>query len=276
MQSMAKKSRSGVSDRARAEVFAADKGMCAYTGKSLWVLDYGLVPLIEWDWVDHARPLARGGRNDLENLACCGSFRNWIKGNNTRDNYPILLRGRPTEDCLWHAETFSDSMFETLRRHATLAPSDWYFNRAILNILTWAEARYDRDDREPKDYWCQSAWKRLNKWQEMSAEQRVPSFERRSLVLYPRSADTRLILSLRTAERYSDLTGLATAFYEHFAKNFDAYCGYIDARTLRQRLSISRRYRRTSPARRSAAMVQWFTQMDRRHADVEGQLVALD
>ena len=56
-----------VTDAMRAKVFARDKGICAFSGLSLWILDYS-TPISHHDWVDHVRPASRGGKKNVELL----------------------------------------------------------------------------------------------------------------------------------------------------------------------------------------------------------------
>ena len=39
-----------LTDKLRAAVFARDKGICAFSGLSLWLLDYGTSPIGQGDW----------------------------------------------------------------------------------------------------------------------------------------------------------------------------------------------------------------------------------
>src|SRR5215211_6133145 len=45
-----------LTDKLRAAVFARDKGICAFSNLSVWMLDYGTAPFGHPDWADHIKP----------------------------------------------------------------------------------------------------------------------------------------------------------------------------------------------------------------------------
>lgn len=47
----------------RAEIFVLDRGTCSYSGRSLWIADYGIDPSYAIDWADHIVPASRGGKS---------------------------------------------------------------------------------------------------------------------------------------------------------------------------------------------------------------------
>jgi hypothetical protein len=89
-------------DAVRAAVYERDKAICAFSGVSLWLLDYGALPGFPGDWPDHIRPASRGGKDTPENLVCASHFYNEKKRNNGRDNAYLFTNGRPTDIFFWN------------------------------------------------------------------------------------------------------------------------------------------------------------------------------
>ncbi len=87
--------RSALTDDMRAKVFIRDRATCAFSGISLWLLDYGAAPGEE-DWPDHILPVARKGTNDLDNLVCASAEYNFAKRVNTTSNLFLYRSGLPT------------------------------------------------------------------------------------------------------------------------------------------------------------------------------------
>ena len=61
---------SNFTDGEKAVLFALGKAMCAYTGRNLWILDYGADPNYQPDWADHVVPVSKGGASTLDNGVC--------------------------------------------------------------------------------------------------------------------------------------------------------------------------------------------------------------
>ena len=53
--------RKNFSDAVRAAAYARDRATCCYSGKSLWIADFGADPHFAIDWAEHYEPAARGG-----------------------------------------------------------------------------------------------------------------------------------------------------------------------------------------------------------------------
>jgi hypothetical protein len=183
----------GLSDNLRAGVFARDKAICSFSGLSLWQLDYGTAPFAQPDWPDHIKPVSRGGRDKLENLACASFFYNSKKANNGSDKAYLFRNGQPTEAFFWNHGYISAEQAIILRRHKDICEYDWYFNRAIYNLKCAMQDNWLRSAavRTPQ-YWQGSAYKRLTIWrQKTTADQR--NFVRRGLVNRPGFAGGNLV-----------------------------------------------------------------------------------
>lgn len=199
---MARTLRKNFTDRQKAEIFVRDRAICAFSGKSLWVLDYGLSPTFDVDWVDHIKPASKGGGNEIENGICASSFYNSKKNDNSRDNSYLFHNGKPTSEFYYHFEVIPNAVADHIERFSSAAISDWYFNRAasrFLYGLSWlVEARrgnvYVRDDH----YYSKSTLSALVSWRKKSQADR--SFESRGLISKKVSEDQKTLLKLRDLE----------------------------------------------------------------------------
>src|SRR5690348_5360216 len=120
------------SDFDKARIFARDRALCTYSGKSLWLLDYGAAPA-SIDWVDHYVPASRGGLVELDNGLCAS----WLFNKLKRDGggtMPLFFAGLSTVDFYTFYEVVAQTIAEHLRRFRTLHYSDWYFNRAVFQV----------------------------------------------------------------------------------------------------------------------------------------------
>jgi hypothetical protein len=188
-----------MNDALRAEVFARDKGICSFSGLSVWYLDYGTAPFSHADWVDHVQPKSRNGKDTLENLVCASFFYNRKKLNNGSDRQYLFSEGKPTETFFWTHGELSAQQAKLLKSHATLETSDWYFNRAIYNVMVAiGDELLKADAVRTRDYWLASARKRMTVWKKMTGGS-VRTFARRGLVRYPGATDVQLMLSLSDA-----------------------------------------------------------------------------
>lgn len=196
---MTKTSRKNFTDSQKAEIFVRDRAVCAFSGKSLWLLDYGISPTFDIDWVDHIKPASKGGGNNIENGICASSFYNSKKSNNSRDTSYLFHNGRPTSEFYYHFEIVPAAVADHLHRFSTARKSDWYFNRALSRFMFGLEwivnekhgTTYVRDDK----YFSKSALKMLNMWRTQSKNDL--SFEKRGLVDVEASEDQKLLLAFR-------------------------------------------------------------------------------
>lgn len=227
-----------LTDRLRAAVFARDRGICAFSGLSLWALDFGTAPFWHMDWADHVRPSSRGGGNTVDNLVCASAFYNYKKRNNTSDQSYLFGGGRPTKTFYWTHGELSAEQTEMLVGHAHLTESDWYFNRALSNILValhadWDGAKFTRTSR----YWLASAHKRLVTWRRLSGELGAASFVRRGLVRYPKAADVRLMLSV-TASGDTAIADIFDRLAVHYRANADTLLEFTAASSAAERKAV--------------------------------------
>lgn len=175
------------SDVQRAEIFVRDRATCCFAGANLWLLDAPLRPGYQRDWVDHVRPLARGGKSEVKNGVCASHSFNAKKRHNTADNLYLFRDGAPT---LSYFEAFGplpEHLASRLARFAALEKSDWYFNRAVgLVFLAFdcalAKARGDELPVRDDAYWLGAARKKLVEFKKLGGS---VDFQSRGLVTSP-------------------------------------------------------------------------------------------
>lgn len=182
-----------LSDKVRSEVFARDRAICAFSGLSVWVLDYGASPVSHSDWADHVRPACKRGKDTVENLVCASAFYNSKKSGNGADNCYLFRNGRPTDYFFWNHPGLSVDQADILVRHMGVSPLDWHFNRALsqLNFKLWQTYVGKKDGWTKKI--VPAAARHLLDWHKKGG---VNDFRKRGLVRYPRSPDIRLMLSI--------------------------------------------------------------------------------
>lgn len=187
-----------MNDALRAAVFARDKAICSFSGLSVWYLDHGTAPFSHADWVDHVKPKSRGGKDTLENLVCASLFYNCKKLNNGSDCQYLFSEGAPTEIFYFTHGELSSQQASLLNSHKNITAPDWYFNRAIYNVMVAIQNDLAKvDATRDREYWLTSARKRIETWKKMTSA--ISSFESRGLVRFPDAEDINLMLSLCSA-----------------------------------------------------------------------------
>jgi hypothetical protein len=185
-----------MNDGLRAAVFARDKGICSFSGLSVWFLDHGTAPFSHADWIDHVRPKSRNGADTLDNLVCASYFYNRKKMNNGSDRQYLFSAGKPTETYFWTHGELTSQQAKLLKSHAGLRESDWYFNRAIYHFMIAIDDELAGVDVVRKrDFWLRAAHKRMSIWRKLTGGD-TQTFVDRGLVKYPQAADVHLMLSL--------------------------------------------------------------------------------
>src|SRR6185369_4434588 len=157
--------RTDFSDKQKAAIYQRDKAICAFSGKSLWILDYGVTPLWDMDWVDHIKPSKRGGESTVENGICASAFYNSKKSDNSRDNAYLFKDGIPTANYYYCHGDIPSEIARILNRNKSLHYSDWYLNRAFarFNLILGRMRRKDRGmaDVRGEEYYAKASLKML-------------------------------------------------------------------------------------------------------------------
>jgi hypothetical protein len=192
-------------DRQQAEIFARDRALCCFSGKSLWALDYGGEPA-PGPWIDHIKPAARGGRAELDNGACASWLYNKLKRDSGSGMY-LFRAGRPTADFFTFYEVVPPAISAHIRRFAALHWSDWYFNRAAGEAKLAAAFISEEQTRQADktsytrgpDYWAGASLKWLIKWQKIIHQEKPRNFASRGLLPTNASVDQAILANLASA-----------------------------------------------------------------------------
>lgn len=231
------------SDRKKAAIFVRDRATCCFSGKSLWLLDYGGGPSTT-DWVDHVVPASRGGGADLDNGACASWVFNKVRG--TGQVIRLFADGYPTQDWFTLFEVVPRSIASRLQRFANLHPSDWYFNRAVFQVqhgaaLTAESRRRDRKSRRRgPDYWGRAAFGYLATWREIVAAECPASMKARGLLPSRPSADQKVLLRLVEAKSADDVGALVEELSAWSAPSWDALASLAHVRNQREARELLR------------------------------------
>lgn len=195
-----RKTQDEFSEVQRAEIFARDRALCAYSGRSLWLADMGAAPYAV-DWVDHIKPVARGGAPTVDNGVTCSHLYNQRKGARA-GTVMLFFAGRPTADFFTYHQALTPALAGHLQRFARLVPSDWYFNRGLFHVLFGAAVvKATRRDGVPftrgVDYRAATALRLFDDWRQRSGETR--DLKARGLLPQRPSPDQVLLISAAQA-----------------------------------------------------------------------------
>lgn len=217
-----------LNNKLRSEVFARDKAMCAFSGLSLWLLDYGASVHSNFDWADHIRPASRGGKDSVDNLVAASFFYNSKKRSNGADNTYLFRGGVPTTHFFWAHGCLTPRHVDDMRAHAAIVAKDWFFNRAWANLTIALENEYIGGARERSPaYWQKAALARLIEWRALGG---VPDFSQRGLVRYPGAPDVEIMLALAGAGNLNEVALAYQAVQPYFDANTRAFEDFLEAR----------------------------------------------
>ena len=215
--------RKNFTDRQRAEIFVLDHALCSFTGKSLWLLDYGAAPSSVVQ-VDHIKPAAKGGTADIANGACASWLYNWARRS---QEIPIYLfqRGKPTADFFTYHGIIPDDIAEHLHRFAALHWSDWYFKSAVSCVLTAANLQNQwRVNGEQfsrnREYWATRAMLYLEKWSTGTPE--TTPFHSRNLVPKSPWKDHKALLELTSVSSLAEVKKIIARLVPYVRESWNA------------------------------------------------------
>lgn len=232
---MARHVRANFTDKQKAEIFVRDRGICGFSGKSLWVLDYGVCPTFDYDWPDHIKPSRKGGKADIINGICSSSFFNAKKKDNGSDNKYFWKEGRPTPDYFAHYGTVDKVIWSNISRFSNLKISDWYFNRAMADVywgvswLYWKHYRvkYTRD----VNYYSKAAWKMLEKCRRLDKNLTIAGLRERQLTPVLAGKDQKIMLTLVEALRIKDIEEVVHALFPFALNSWDLFGEFTEVKT---------------------------------------------
>jgi hypothetical protein len=223
---MTEHKRTDFSDKQKSLIYERDRAICAFSGKSLWILDYGINPLWDMDWADHIKPSIRGGKSSLENGICAGAFFNSKKRDNSWDNIYFFKDGKPTSHYYFVHGEISENLGKILVRNKTIHFSDWYLNRAfarfMLIIRHNRRKNKGKTDARGEEYYAKASLKMLDEWRKITEREKVEKLEDRGLVPTPANSDQHELLSLRDIHTVEEIIDKAESLYPMYDASCDA------------------------------------------------------
>ncbi len=200
--------RTEFTDIIKAEIFVRDRATCCFSGKSLWILDYGASPTYEIDWVDHIKPASKGGKSTLENGLCVSYLFNFKKQANAHDNIVFFEDGFPTYEFYEYFEEIPSEIANNLNRFSKLEPSDWYFNRGLFRIMCGVgRIVFSKDDdknpyKRDYKYYAKSALKMFSKWDKLIAKN---TLKQRGIINSPLRKEQRILFNCATCNNEAEI-----------------------------------------------------------------------
>lgn len=234
------------SDRDKADVFVRDRATCCFSGKSLWLLDYGGGPSTA-DWVDHVVPASKGGSAHPDN----GVSASWIF-NQSRGTGPairLFADGRPSQDWFTLFEVVPRGIVEHFRRFSELHHSDWYFNRAVFHVQHGAALHADQERRGGRrrsrgpDYWSRCALRYLTTWGKLVELERPTLMKSRGLLPTRPSPDQKILIRLTEAEDAAEIGELMLELARWNGPSWDALVALAHAEDATEARAIDREVR---------------------------------
>ena len=232
-------------DQQRAEIFRRGRGVCAFCGKNLWILDLGISPFSDQDWADHIRPVTRKGDSSVANGICACSTCNSKKSNNSRDkSYILTANGRPSYYYyLWTRPQFDEALADCLSRHSELELKDWFLNRAFSNAFWHMSNLWEAVNRKRrKKHWYGASWKLLMKWKrelgDIEPAKAVHDLKRRGLIPLRARSDIKHMIAVCTASTKTECFRALDQLCQFYRDSRTAWFRFANALSLRQKRSV--------------------------------------
>ena len=213
-------------DLQKAKIFARDKALCCFSGISLWILDHGAAPTWQIDWVDHIKPIARGGNSEIENGICSSYFFNSKKKDNSNDNKYFFKEGKPTEYYYWVYGNIKPEIVNHFIKFKDLKYPDWYFNRTLYRLMLLLEFLHDPYKIGTKvkrvrgvKYYSQSAFKILEEWRKIIIQENIKNLSERGLVPNKPDIDQKIMMKIISAKNSEDIIEIATELLPYYKSN---------------------------------------------------------
>ena len=215
----------------KAEIYARDKAVCAFSWKILWILHYWTSYLWDTDWVDHIKPAMRWWDNSIENWICASSFYNWKKKDNSSDNKFLFVNWKPTNYYYSAYGFLPTELIDHLKRFDNIHFSDWYLNRAYQNFMLCLEVEYNPLDikwnavKRGLDYWAWATFKKMLEWKKIALKEQIEDFRTRLYnKSYQFSEDQLLMLEIincNTSDEIKALVYKLLPYYKNSIRYFN-------------------------------------------------------
>ncbi len=227
-------------DNQKAEIYARDNATCAFSCISLWILDIGIRPNWEDDWVDHIKPSASGGGAELDNGICASETFNKKKRDNTSDNIHFTKEGRITKDFIQVFGVPSEKLVSQLSRLSNLASADWFFNRSITCIYTAFDWRcnvefHNKVRKRDDTYWLKSAWKRLQTYRKKKSSSGIL---KRGLIMSEPAFGTLKLLEIENITDYDEFINWSEEVYPVYRGNYKLMYEYFETDDTAKRVKL--------------------------------------
>lgn len=207
------------SNAQRAEIYRRDLATCVYSGRRLWVLDVGADWRFPVEWADHVTAVANGGKSQVDNGVCAHWRTNLKKGASAQLPEFLFHNGKPTTHYFALSEPTRQSMADSdyLSRMERLDETDWYFNRALINLLMGTAYLHEYVGKRKRDhnYYARTVLRFLAKWRSVARRNNSLSLEDRGLISQP-SPDQQIMLNIRdenTVDQVIDTMQKLIPFY---------------------------------------------------------------
>lgn len=217
-------------DKQKAFIYERDKWICAFSWKILWIPHYWASCLWDTDWVDHIKPAMRWWDNSIENWICASSFFNSKKRDNSNDN-KFLFKNWEITKYFYIAQWFyTDELFNYLKDFKNIHYSDWYFNRALQNIMISLEHKYNPYDlkwhlmKRDLDFWLKASYKRLNEWKKITTKNEIINFKER---LYKNNIDLwndqKIMLDIINIKWIDDIKYIVDSLFPYYQNSINYF-----------------------------------------------------
>jgi hypothetical protein len=227
--------RKNFSDAVKAQAFARDRATCCYSGRNLWAADFGAIFDFPVEWCDHFVPSAEGGSAELSNARSAHWEVNYDSGAGDRP-LSLCVNGKLFKTA--HVTALERVDVESrLKRMEKIDASDWYLNRAFINILWGVEwlchnGRHrwvkGRSLQEPVKrmvhgdrYRARAALRFLKNWRSATRRAAVEAPELRGLYPVGATEDVRILWSSTACADEPQMLGLMSALEPFMRANWD-------------------------------------------------------
>lgn len=260
--------RTDFTDKQRAEIFVLDRATCSFSGRSLWIADYGIDPAYHIDWADHMVPASRGGKSVVENGAAASWLYNYLRGNG-RQRLLAFHRGLPTAEHTIHIGEIDLAVAARLHKFRALHVSDWFLNRAMWHIWIAVTLEHERRQglKRSRDYsyYARAALKSLTKWRLHAEQGSVTSLEQRGLVPSNADADQLRLLEVRQLTSTTSLVGMMKELFPSYDAAAKAILSLSQAETKTATAAATSKIESNKriPQRIRARLTQYATSLGR-------------
>lgn len=222
------KKRLNFSSKTKALIFVRDKWICAFSWKILWIFHNWVSCTYDSDWADHIKPASSWWNNSLENWICSSSFYNSKKKDNWFDNKYLFFWWKPTIDFFKIISFLPEELKKYIEDMENLEKNDYYFNRALKNLLVWVEVLNKPFDKNGKflkrqnDYWCKASLKNIQKFLK-NYKWKEEFLNRLNINLEKISEDQKIMLEILEVKNLEDMIKISNKLLPFFKNSLNFF-----------------------------------------------------